>query len=68
MRFYKQISQKESVKSLEEERILLKLKTDNSTPFDLKKFAKDKISSTVIRNALIEGKLDRANKMLGYFH
>ena len=37
--FYKQISQKESIKSLEEERILLKLKTENQTPFDLKKYA-----------------------------
>ena len=40
----------------------------NVFSLDLKKIAKDKISSTVIRNALTEGKLDRANKMLGYFH
>ena len=35
---------------------------------DLKKLAEDKISSTLIRNALTEGKLDIANKMLGYYH
>ena len=40
----------------------------NVFSLDLKKIAKDKISSTVIRNALTEGKLDRANEMLGYFH
>ena len=40
----------------------------NVFSFDLKKFAKDKISSTVIRNALLNGELGIANKMLGYFH
>ena len=35
---------------------------------DLKTIAKNKISSTLIRNALTEGKLDKANKMLGYYH
>ncbi len=40
----------------------------NVYSLDLKKIAEDKISSTLIRNALTEGKLDRANKMLGYYH
>ena len=35
---------------------------------DLKKFGEDKISSTVIRNALKKGQLEKANKMLGYYH
>ena len=40
----------------------------NVYSLDLKKIAEDKISSTLIRNALTEGKLDIANKMLGYYH
>ena len=40
----------------------------NVFSLSLTKFGKDKISSTLIRNALKEGQIEKANKMLGYRH
>ena len=40
----------------------------NVFSLSLTTFGKDKISSTIIRNALKEGQIEKANKMLGYHH
>ena len=52
--FHNQIEQKESITSSEDEKILLKLKTENSTPLNLKKYAHIQLLNENIPNSNID--------------
>ena len=52
--FHEQITEKESTTSSEVKRVLLKLKPENSTPLDLKKYAHIQLLNENIPNSNIE--------------
>ena len=53
-KFYSQVTQKESITNSEDERILLKFKTENLTPLNLKKYAHIQLLNEKIPNSNID--------------